>query len=312
VGLRQFNERVVLQALRTHGSLAKAEMARVTGLTAQTIGLITKRLRRRPAAAPRSAVRGRVGQPSVPHWPEPRRRVCHRHQDRPAQRRLAAGRLHRPCARALVLDYAFPDIDVLLPAIRTHLNQLLDGLGPLRSRVVGVGVAAPFQLGGWHRMLGLTEAQSEAWNNIDLAEQVQQMTELPVSFAKDTSAACVAELLQGRGRDIPSFLYLFMDTFVGGGLVINSHLHPACTATPARWPRCRCHPPSRARRPRSSSARHPLWELEQRFREHGLDPMAAYDKRVLQAPWLDEGGRCQLQRLQDGAAVAFHGVATGR
>ena len=37
----------------------------------------------------------------------------------------------------VVLDYAFPDIDVLLPAIRTHLNQLLDGLGPLRSRVVG-------------------------------------------------------------------------------------------------------------------------------------------------------------------------------
>lgn len=25
-----------------------------------------------------------------------------------------------------------------------------------------------------------------------------------------------------------------------------------------------------------------------------------------------QGGRCQLQRLQDGAAVAFHGVATGR
>ena len=44
VGMRQFNERVVLQALRTHGSLAKAEMARVTGLTAQTIGLITARL----------------------------------------------------------------------------------------------------------------------------------------------------------------------------------------------------------------------------------------------------------------------------
>ena len=44
VGMRQFNERVVLQALRVHGSLAKAEMARVTGLTAQTIGLITARL----------------------------------------------------------------------------------------------------------------------------------------------------------------------------------------------------------------------------------------------------------------------------
>jgi predicted NBD/HSP70 family sugar kinase len=90
---------------------------------------------------------------------------------------------------------------------------------------VGVGVAAPFQMGGWHRMLGLSEAQSSAWNQIDLAAEVQAMTDLPVSFAKDTAAACVAELVGGRGRDLKSFLYLFVDTFVGGGLVINSHLH---------------------------------------------------------------------------------------
>ena len=34
-GVRQFNERVVLQALRAHGALAKADLARLTGLTAQ-------------------------------------------------------------------------------------------------------------------------------------------------------------------------------------------------------------------------------------------------------------------------------------
>ncbi|MGE6339492.1 ROK family transcriptional regulator, partial [Acidovorax sp. NPDC077664] len=46
--------------------------------------------------------------------------------------------------------------------------------------------------------------------------------------------------------------------------------------------------PSATRRsgPRPSSGQASLWELEQRFRAHGLDPMAAYDKRVLQAPWL--------------------------
>ena len=74
-------------------------------------------------------------------------------------------------------------------------------------------------------MLGLSEAQAEAWNQIDLRAQVQAMTEVPVSFTKDTSAACVAELVAGRGRDLKNFLYLFVDTFVGGGLVINSHLH---------------------------------------------------------------------------------------
>ena len=65
-GMRQFNERVVLQALRTHGSLAKAEIARVTGLTAQTIGLITARLDEDHLLRREAPVRGRVGQPSVP------------------------------------------------------------------------------------------------------------------------------------------------------------------------------------------------------------------------------------------------------
>src|SRR6218665_424803 len=91
VGLGQFNERVVLQALRTHGSLAKAEIARVTGLTAQAIGLIAARL-----DAEQLARRAALGADR----PEPRWRLCRRHQDRPAQRRLAAGGLQRPGARA--------------------------------------------------------------------------------------------------------------------------------------------------------------------------------------------------------------------
>ena len=44
VGMRQYNERVVLQAIRLHGALPGAEIARVTQLTAQTVSLITKRL----------------------------------------------------------------------------------------------------------------------------------------------------------------------------------------------------------------------------------------------------------------------------
>lgn len=285
-GMRQFNERVVLQALRTHGSLAKAEIARVTGLTAQTIGLITARLDEDHLLRREAPVRGRVGQPSVPLGLNP---------DGAFAIGIKIGRRSTDwllvdftgqVRERIVLDYAFPDIDVLLPAIRQHLNQLLDGLGPLRSRVVGVGVAAPFQLGGWHRMLGLTDAQSEAWNRIDLAEQVQQMTELPVSFAKDTSAACVAELLHGRGHDIPSFLYLFLDTFIGGGLVINSHLHRGLhgnAGAVASLPLGVAQQDAAA--PAQLISQASLWDLEQRFQEHGLAPMAAYDERALQEPW---------------------------
>lgn len=287
IGVRQFNERVVLQSLRTHGSLPKAELARLTGLTAQAIGLITARLDEDGLLVRGAPVRGKVGQPSVPIGlnPDGAFAIGIKVGRRSADWLLVDFTGHVRQRR--VLDYAFPDSQVLLPAIRSHLDDLLDGLGPLRGRVVGVGVAAPFQLGGWHRMLGLTETQSEAWNHMDLAAEVQGMTDLPVSFAKDTTAACVAELLQGRGRDLRSYLYLFLDTFVGGGLVLNSHLHRglhgnagAVASLPLRT--ASHNDPDKPPQLLSLAS---LWDLEQRFREHRLEPMAAYDERALQLPW---------------------------
>lgn len=286
VGMRQFNERVVLQALRVHGSQPKAELARLTGLTAQTIGLITARLDEDQLLTREAPVRGRVGQPSVPIGlnPDGAFAVGIKIGRRSADWLLVdfTGRVRE----RLVLHYPFPDHATLLPALQANLNRLLDGLGALRHRVVGVGVAAPFQLGGWHRMLGLTEEQSQAWNRIDLAAEVQAMTELPVSFAKDTTAACVAELLQGRGRNIPSFLYLFMDTFVGGGLVLHSHLHRGAQGNAGAVASLPMSLPTGAEPPPQLVDQASLWDLEQRFREHGLDPMAAYDDRALQSPWL--------------------------
>ena len=190
------------------------------------------------------------------------------------------------------LDYAFPDADHLLPAIAEHLASMRDALGPLQDRLVGVGVAAPFQLGGWHRMLGLSQAQSEAWNQIDLRAQVQTLTDVPVSFAKDTSAACVAELVAGRGRDLKNFLYLFVDTFVGGGLVINSHLHGgihgnagAVASLPMRLASRISADPTP---PDQLISHASLWELERRLSDCGLDPHAAYDERALTDPHLPE------------------------
>ena len=225
VGMRQFNERVVLQAIRLNASMAKAELARLTGLTAQTIGLITTRLEDDGLLIRHEPVRGRIGQPSVPMALNP-------------NGAFALGiKIGRRSADLLLVDftgvvrqreslaYEFPDAQSLLPEIQIRMRSIQEGLGPLAARIVGLGLAAPFNLGGWHKMLGLPQAVSDHWNRIDLCAQVQAFADVPVGFVRDTAAACVAELVAGRGRDLKSFLYLFIDTFVGGGLVINSHLH---------------------------------------------------------------------------------------
>jgi predicted NBD/HSP70 family sugar kinase len=288
-GMRQFNERVVLQALRTHGSTPKAELARLTGLTAQTIGLITARLDEDQLLRREAPVRGKVGQPSVPLGlnPDGAFAVGIKIGRRSADWLLVDFTGH--VRQRLVLHYDFPDVTTLLPAIATNLQTLLDSLGPMRSRVVGVGVAAPFQLGGWHRMLGLSEEQAAAWNDIDLAVEVQAMTELPVSFARDTLAATVAELLQGRGRELANFLYLFIDTFVGGGLVLNSHIHRGLhgnAGAVASMPLHTASPVAGAATVPQLLAQASVWTLEQRYVGQGLDTSAAYDDRALQAPWL--------------------------
>ena len=315
VGMRQFNERVVLQAIRQNGSVPKAELARLTGLTSQTIGLIATRLEEDELLIRHEAVRGRVGQPSIPLALNP-------------DGAFAIGiKIGRRSADCLLVDftgkvrsrrslqYPFPDAKTLLPALSDNIQRLQGELRTLTHRLVGVGVAAPFSLGGWHRLLGLSDADAQHWNQLDLTAEVQAMTHLPVKFAKDTSAACVAELVAGRGRDLKSFLYLFVDTFVGGGLVIQSHLHTGVHGNAGAVASLPMNVASSESNAGTSGDGTPgqlidqasLWVLEQRFIALGLEPQAAYDDRAMEPPyWLETNA------WVDRAAIALaHCVVSG-
>ena len=288
VGMRQFNERVVLQAIRQNSSVPKAELARLTGLTSQTIGLIAARLEEDDLLIRHNAVRGRVGQPSIPLALNP---------DGAFSIGIKIGRRSADCLLVdftgkvrsrKSLHYPFPDAKTLLPALSANIQLLQAELGTLTHRLVGVGVAAPFSLGGWHRLLGLSDEEAQHWNQLDLCAEVQAMTHLPVKFAKDTSAACVAELVAGRGRDLKSFLYLFVDTFVGGGLVIHSHLHTGVHGNAGAVASLPMHLAGNSGTPGQLIDQASLWALERRFIALGLEPQAAYDDRAMDPPYRQE------------------------
>ncbi|TAM53208.1 MAG: ROK family transcriptional regulator [Paraburkholderia sp.] len=225
VGMRQFNERIVLQAIRLHGPLPKADVARLTRLSMQSVSTIVDRLIDDGLLAKQARVRGRIGQPSVPIALRPEGaytigvKVGRRSLDV-----LAMDFTGHVCTRD-VLDYAYPDPNTLFPALESKVARVIDSLGEHAVKVVGVGVAAPLWLGGWRDFLGAPPAALEAWNAIDIRTRIESLTGLPVEFAKDTTAACAAELVMGQGRGIRSFLYLFVGTFIGGGLVIDGRLH---------------------------------------------------------------------------------------
>ncbi|MCH9674251.1 MAG: winged helix-turn-helix domain-containing protein, partial [Gammaproteobacteria bacterium] len=65
-GIRAHNERLVLSLIRRHGSLSKADIARRSGLSAQTVSVIIRSLEKEHLLIRGAPVRGKVGQPSIP------------------------------------------------------------------------------------------------------------------------------------------------------------------------------------------------------------------------------------------------------
>lgn len=225
VGMREHNERVLLQALRLHGNQPKAELARLTNLSTQTVSVIIDRLLADGLVERLESRRGKIGQPSRP--------IALR-----ADAAFSIGvKIGRRSLDVVVLDfigqvrwqasttYAKPEVDAVFAAAALHLDQITAFLGAHAARLAGIGLAAPLTFGGWHALLGMGPGAAETWSQVDMRARLQALTPLPVEFAKDTAAACVAELVAGRGRGIEHYLYVFVDVLVGGGLVIDSQPH---------------------------------------------------------------------------------------
>lgn len=283
-GMRQYNERIVLQAIRHHGAIPKADLARLTQLSSQTVAIIVGRLEAEGLLLKQDKVRGRIGQPSVPLSLNP---------DGAFSLGIQVGRRSMElliadfCGQTVLrheTHYDYPDPDALLEAMQSGMAELQQQMGSRWARVVGVGLTAPLFLHQWADLLGGGAANSLArWDGIDFRQRVQALTHLPVVFAKDTMAACVAELLQGHGRQRRSFLYVFIGTFIGGALVLGGQLiggehgnAGAIGSLPVGLAQADQAPPQLLQMASG-------WQLEQALQTQGLDPLLVQRDEVMQS-----------------------------
>jgi predicted NBD/HSP70 family sugar kinase len=287
-GMRQFNERIVLQAIRHHGALPKADLARVTHLSTQTVANVVSRLMSDGLLLKQDRLRGRIGQPSVPLALNPdgafsvgvqvgRRNLELTVVDFCGQR--VAGR---------ATDYDHPDPEQLFKLLEHSLRELRAELGERWTRVVGVGLTAPLSLHLWGELLGPAAAAAlRRWEGVDLRSEVQARVDPPVLFAKDTTAACVAELLQGRGRSVRSFLYVFVGTFVGGSLVLDGRVSTGERGNAGAVGSIPVGLPGLEGKPAQLLQLASGGLLERALAERGLDPLLVRQPAVMQPPCAD-------------------------
>jgi predicted NBD/HSP70 family sugar kinase len=224
-GMRDHNERLVLSLVRQQGALAKSDIARITGLSAQTVSVIMRALEQDGLLLRGEPVRGRVGQPSIPMALNPvgafflGLKIGRRSADLTLVDFL--GRVRMTYRQV----YRYPSPSAIIAFVGRTLPEIHAALTPdERNRISGMGIAMPFQLWSWVQLIGAPQSEMDAWRSIDIQAALARETGLPVYVQNDATSACGAELVFGTGEKPKDFLYFYFGYFIGGGLVLNGQL----------------------------------------------------------------------------------------
>ena len=227
-GARAYNDRLVLSLIRREGGLSKAELARRTGLSPQTLGLIVRRLQKEQLLLAEAPVKGKGGQPSVPY------------RLNPAAIFALGLKIGRRSAELTLCDfvgvvrarvemrYRYPMPEEIVAFYGSEAPKLVATLPKTqRDRLCGTGVAMPFNLWSWGDALGAPDGALETWRDYPIDAKLSGMMQgAEVALSNDGTAACAAEFMASGASAPPDFCYVFVGWFVGGGIVLDGKLHP--------------------------------------------------------------------------------------
>lgn len=226
-GMREWNERLVLSLVRSQKALAKAEIARQTGLSAQTVSVIMRALEHEGLLERGEPMRGRVGQPSVPMSLAENGAFFLGLKIGRRSSEMVLVDFHGNLRGRRVRRHDWPMPDAAISFCDMAVHELLEQLPTeLRARVAGMGVATPFQLWDWADSLGAPQAEMDLWRGRDLRSELAARHPFAVFLENDATAACGAELVFGTAPMPQDFLHVYMGFFVGGGVVLNGSLWP--------------------------------------------------------------------------------------
>jgi predicted NBD/HSP70 family sugar kinase len=225
-GMRDYNERLVLSLLRRHGALAKSDIARMTGLSAQTVSVIMRGLEAEEFLLRHEPIRGRVGQPSVPMALNPDAAY------------FLGLKIGRRSAELVLIDFLGNVRSMLhspypYPAPHETMQFLRDGIETMREsltaaqnkRIAGLGIAMPSELWNWRDAVGAPSEAMDGWRDRAIRTEIQAEVEFPVYLQNDATSACGAELVFGLNTGLRDFVYFYIGAFAGGGVVLDGRLY---------------------------------------------------------------------------------------
>jgi predicted NBD/HSP70 family sugar kinase len=215
-----YNQAVILDAVRrADDGISRVEVARSTGLSAQTVTNIVRRLIREGLVVEAGTRGNGVGKPRTILRLEPRGR-------------LAVGVHLDPSVITIVLlDLAGSVVShrrlrttSTAKASRT-MTRIVRGVKSLvaeaaidPSRLIGVGIAAPGPIDMASGVV-LDPPLLTGWHDVPVRDQLAEALDLPVSLEKDVTAAAIAELWMDTAGERNDMAFFYCGTGIGVGMV---------------------------------------------------------------------------------------------
>jgi predicted NBD/HSP70 family sugar kinase len=220
---RAINRQIVLNLVRTHQPISRADLARTMGVGRGAVTLIVNDLLKRRLifeGATGETVRGR--KPTFLYIDSRRRAVVAADIRASETYLMLADLLGKPLAG--VTSFAtVRDPKKLVPALAARIRGLL-AEHPEVDACEGIGVVVPGMVE--HSTMTVLHAPTLGWRNVNLRDRLSAATGLPVQIENSGRACALAQAWALRADAAPSgdLVFVSVSDGVGVGVIVNGEV----------------------------------------------------------------------------------------
>lgn len=222
--LKQLNQSMILDLIRTNNSISKAELSELTGLSPTAIGVIVSGL----------LEEGYIHETGIGESKGGRRPILL--ELKPNSYFSLGFDLDTDYIHAILIDLLgnivyerfldMPkDLDAqnVIPALENEIEHVLQSEKLDSEKLLGIGISVPGLVDIKTRKVIL--APNLGWNDVDIREHMKRFGDMKIYIENEAMASAICENWLGKCQGVDNFVCINIKSGIGAGIFTNGKLY---------------------------------------------------------------------------------------
>lgn len=220
--MKQLNVAAVLKAVKDNGSMSRADIAKITGLTPASVTNISKILINDKYLIESKIGESSGGRPPIMLELNPNARYV-------IGIYIGVGNIEVVITNILAevlikktinIENEKKDERIIFEKLLKLINEVIEHSEIDKEKILGIGVAL-------HGMVNSKTGKSiyspyYGWKDVDIKKILEEKLQYPVYVENDVRAMALGESMFGAAKDISNFITLNISNGIGAGIIINN------------------------------------------------------------------------------------------